>query len=312
MSLYNIVHGVNPFAGAWMMALQLKPISVGRFRDCYLQRSGDGLEIHVFTRNGGFNRSDYEAITAQLQAHKLYVRDFDEEFDSTYATYVFRVPEEILQYVAQIVQMNPEAVPDLPGKRFADFMQLMQTNPDDPQVQRVREAMRPTIEAIAGRAGGGDADPSVHFVTIGGKVRDDGLGVGGELSDGRVVYPTGRCFDDTLDYLDTLYFAGAPSEVVLAHFVVHAICIWPGDQPGTEHRAGEQFAHAWIEYGTHVIQSGIMDCSRCWYALDRSEFYQHLQVQQATRYTAREAIIENARTNHYGPWLPEYEALCKR
>lgn len=131
------------------------------------------------------------------------------------------------------------------------------------------------------------------------------------VSGGQTIFPTNTCFDDTLDFIDALYFSGVPKQALRNLFVVHAICLWPGHQPGTEHRAGERFAHGWIERGKFVIQCGIIDEERRWYALERESFYQHMRVQRMTRYSTEEALRENFRTNSYGPWLPEYLALCK-
>ena len=60
------------------------------------QMSGntDNPEMFVYTRAGGGNRDDYAREIMGLQAHPLYVRDYDDPFDSTYATFVFRVPDE--------------------------------------------------------------------------------------------------------------------------------------------------------------------------------------------------------------------------
>lgn len=79
-----------------------------RFRDCYLQERGyeefEGLPInapkddakeegiYIYTRVGGGNRESYEDEIQQLQAHPEYIRDFDDDYDCTFATFVFKVP----------------------------------------------------------------------------------------------------------------------------------------------------------------------------------------------------------------------------
>ena len=57
--------------------------------DCFV----DNNEIHVYTRVGGGNRN-CEFGEEELQQHPNYLRDFDDEYDSTYATYVFSIPDE--------------------------------------------------------------------------------------------------------------------------------------------------------------------------------------------------------------------------
>lgn len=52
MSLYNMIHGMNPMSDLLLAALGLTRDKVGRFRDCYW----NGEHICVYTRNGGGNR----------------------------------------------------------------------------------------------------------------------------------------------------------------------------------------------------------------------------------------------------------------
>jgi hypothetical protein len=131
--------------------LNLTTGAVGRFRDCYLQRTADGsdLEVHVYTRNGGGNRSDYEDVTRALRKHERYVRDFDDTPDNTYASYVFSIPVTHKPSLLAAVAQKPELVPAPPSERSKAFMETMQTNPQDPEVRRVQEAMRPTMEKLA-------------------------------------------------------------------------------------------------------------------------------------------------------------------
>jgi hypothetical protein len=61
-----------------------------------------------------------------------------------------------------------------------------------------------------------------------------------------------------------------------------------------------------------VWQGGIYESERIFYAQDRAEFFKRMRVQESTRYTVREAVAENYRTNHYGPWVEKYAALCRK
>lgn len=90
MSLYNMINGVNPSTFFILPMLGEKhPDDYPRFRDCFV----DNNEIHVYTRVGGGNRN-CEFGEEELQQHPNYLRDFDDEYDSTYATYVFSIPDE--------------------------------------------------------------------------------------------------------------------------------------------------------------------------------------------------------------------------
>jgi hypothetical protein len=118
MGLYNILHGMNPAGLILLRALELRhhklnpdgKWATGRFRDIHL--SGEGDKIILFTRNGGGNREcwDYEGcgdastpalhnpdclvyINWDLTQHPHYIKDYDDDFDSTYASFEFKVPE---------------------------------------------------------------------------------------------------------------------------------------------------------------------------------------------------------------------------
>ena len=90
MSLYNMINGVNPATFFILPMLGEKhPDNYPRFRDCFIEND----EIHVYTRVGGGNRNCGFG-EEELQSHPNYLRDFDDDYDCTYATYVFSVPNE--------------------------------------------------------------------------------------------------------------------------------------------------------------------------------------------------------------------------
>jgi len=104
VSLYNMVMGTNSIAGALLAALELSPDRLGRPRDAWL----DGEEIVVLTRCGGGNRDDYEQVFEDLRAHPCYLRDEDDDYDSTYALIHFRFPE---QYAEPLREASRRAGP---------------------------------------------------------------------------------------------------------------------------------------------------------------------------------------------------------
>lgn len=150
MSLYNLLHGVNPLAGIWLTMLDLKPDDVGRFRDCYLARDDETkeLQIHIYTRNGGGNREDHWGVFDRLSNHPMYLRDWDDDFDSTYATIAFKIPDGFKSAVQELVKEQPESVPPSPQERFSAFMEKLQSGVDDPQVARVTTALKPVFERL--------------------------------------------------------------------------------------------------------------------------------------------------------------------
>jgi len=78
--------------------LGLAPADVGRFRDCFVANG----EIAIYTRNGGGNRPDYWEVFEKLSRHPSYLRDEDDEFDSTYATIYFSFPKEFTDVLSKL------------------------------------------------------------------------------------------------------------------------------------------------------------------------------------------------------------------
>lgn len=90
MSFYNMLNGVNPATFFILPMLGKHPDSYPRFRDCFI---GEDNNIHVFTRVGGGNRNEGFG-EEKLYKHENFISTFDDDFDSTYGTYVFSVPEK--------------------------------------------------------------------------------------------------------------------------------------------------------------------------------------------------------------------------
>ena len=66
------------------------PEKYPRFRDCFVRDN----KIHIYTRTGGGNREYYEKENNIIRDMDGFVNDFDDSFDSTFATWVFDVPEK--------------------------------------------------------------------------------------------------------------------------------------------------------------------------------------------------------------------------
>lgn len=93
MSLYNMIFGRNPHSELILALIGLKKNDIERYRDCSI--NFDDEQIWVYTRTGGGNREDYP--NELLTKSPYYLRDHDDSFDTTYANYYFKFPDEIKQ-----------------------------------------------------------------------------------------------------------------------------------------------------------------------------------------------------------------------
>lgn len=123
-----------------------------------------------------------------------------------------------------------------------------------------------------------------------------------------VLLPTRSCFNDSIEYLESLaYAAMAAGDRALFDrpdlLLVHAI-VDPIDSDAGRH------AHAWIEDGDTVIQGNLLEGEKIYAVFDRAEFEAKMRIEACTKYTMREVLAENQKHVTYGPWRPEYLALC--
>lgn len=89
MSIYNMINGFSP-ACVWIMPmLGRRQEEWPRFRDCFVEEDGT---IGIYTRVGGGNRNCGYG-EEELYKDPNFVRTYDDDFDSAYATYVFKVPD---------------------------------------------------------------------------------------------------------------------------------------------------------------------------------------------------------------------------
>lgn len=95
MSLYNMLFGRNPQTALLLAVIGFKENDVERFRDVHVEN--EGRIIAVYTRTGGGNRSAYPQVA--LYRSQLFERTEDDDFDSTYATFYFRTPDEFVEDV---------------------------------------------------------------------------------------------------------------------------------------------------------------------------------------------------------------------
>lgn len=90
MSLYNMINGFNPACIFIMPMLGRRQEEYPRFRDCFVTEENN---IAIYTRVGGGNR-DCGFGEEELYEDENFLTTYDDEFDCTYATYEFKVPDK--------------------------------------------------------------------------------------------------------------------------------------------------------------------------------------------------------------------------
>lgn len=110
--LYNVIFGnADPSTAAFLLLLAGFNGEVPvRFRDVWVEGEGDVLLIRVHTRIGGGNRDDYTEEWDRYRAMPAFVRDEDDDFDSTYADLYFRADVDGL--LAKLAAVGSETPAD--------------------------------------------------------------------------------------------------------------------------------------------------------------------------------------------------------
>jgi hypothetical protein len=117
------------------------------------------------------------------------------------------------------------------------------------------------------------------------------------------IYPTQHCFDDAVDFIEAIIKSKQAFDECFL-LIVHSICLMPDGTP---------YAHAWVEDPSTdtCIFKGIFKREEIYLQADRKEFYAEYKVQETTKYTVKQACIENMRTGIFGPWEEKYLVLTK-
>ena len=106
--MYNMLFGENELADDLLKMLNLTKEDCGRYRDCYLDEKGE--KIIVYTRNGGGNREYYEEVFDKLSSHTNYLCDYDDDFDCTYASIEFSVPDKFIELTKEFVKKGADTI----------------------------------------------------------------------------------------------------------------------------------------------------------------------------------------------------------
>lgn len=145
-----MLFGTNPFSGVLLKAIDLNLVDIPRFRDCYLNENGS--KIVVYTRTGGGNREDYERENDFLADHPGFISDCDNDFDCTYASFFYEVPEEFRPMIDVLKTMGAE---DNPQKKFAQLITDLENKEQNPATERALEVGRGIFDQISKLPDGG-------------------------------------------------------------------------------------------------------------------------------------------------------------
>lgn len=118
--MYNVLFGYNKLARQLLELLKIDPETVPRFRDCFLSTENT---IIIYTRIGGGNRSDYAEGIEMMRKWPGYLRDEDDSFDSTYASFHFAIPENHKEVCEAFVKNDWGVNPSKRWKKAIDELQ---------------------------------------------------------------------------------------------------------------------------------------------------------------------------------------------
>ena len=142
MSLYNRLFGETEESEVMLGFIGVNKGMFMRYRDAYL--NPEGTIVTVVTRTGGNNRKDYRQSFTDARKNENYIRDFDDDFDSTYCYFEFAK------------KMAPENERLSVGAMFKQEVEEAQI-PGSPAFKRQQEI----AEAIFNAMESGD-----HFITL--------------------------------------------------------------------------------------------------------------------------------------------------
>lgn len=119
MSLYNMLFGTNEDTPVLLGIIEVNKEYFTRFRDIELTKAGE--VIRVFTRIGGEYRKVYKETWQKIRNHKLYIKDYDDSFDETYAYIEFSVPERFIETTRKMFKGEPESFENRFKKELEDM-----------------------------------------------------------------------------------------------------------------------------------------------------------------------------------------------
>lgn len=141
MSLYNMLFGINEEMPVLLGMIGVNTEYFDRFRDVDLIE--DGTKIRVMTRLGGGNREDYEDTWKKIKSHELYITDYDDDFDCTYAYIEYNIPEKYKSTAKKMFKGEPVSFSEKFNKELEEM-----NKPGTEAYKRADEIAKKIVGAI--------------------------------------------------------------------------------------------------------------------------------------------------------------------
>lgn len=119
MSLYNALFGENSESNVLLGMIGVNKEYFNRYRDIELIKNG--TIIRVFTRLGGGNREGYQETWDKIRKHELYIKDYDDDFDCTYAYVEYNIPEKFQETAKKMFKGEPISFGDKFNKELEEM-----------------------------------------------------------------------------------------------------------------------------------------------------------------------------------------------
>lgn len=153
MSLYNTLFGENKDSEILLGMIGLNKEYFDRYRDVELIEGG--TKIRVFTRLGGGNREGYAKTWEKIQSHKLYIRDYDDDFDCTYAYIEYNILEKFKETAKKMFKGEPVSFFDKFNK------ELQEMNIEGTEANKKREEIAQKFEEALN-----NDDGNIHIIEL--------------------------------------------------------------------------------------------------------------------------------------------------
>lgn len=141
MSLYNMLFGINEEMPVLLGMIGVNTEYFERFRDVDLINGAN--TIRVMTRLGGGNRPDYKSTWEKIRKHELYVKDYDDDFDETYAYIEYKIPEKYQETAKKMFKGEPMSFKERFEKELEDM-----NKPETEASRRAEEIAKKITDAI--------------------------------------------------------------------------------------------------------------------------------------------------------------------